>query len=119
MSCRHDLALGTCKRCYPKTGTIEPGPEEDYEPNLEGPGAIPAPPAATMPNIKKRITTVTVTEEHTISASAIREAFKLPPHAKVLFHVPGGGDWSNEDIEIDDRNDQLHVVVETTSIREE
>lgn len=40
MSCRHDLAINTCKRCYPKTGTIEPGPEEDYEPNLEGPGAI-------------------------------------------------------------------------------
>jgi hypothetical protein len=27
-------------RCYPSTGTIDPGPEEDYEPNLEGPGAV-------------------------------------------------------------------------------
>jgi hypothetical protein len=40
MSCRHDLALGTCRRCYPSTGTIDPDAEEEYEPNLEGPGAI-------------------------------------------------------------------------------
>lgn len=41
MSCRHDLANGTCRRCYPETGTLDPGPEESYEPNLEGPGAVP------------------------------------------------------------------------------
>jgi hypothetical protein len=40
MSCRHDLANGTCRRCYPSTGKMDPGPEEEYEPNLEGPGAI-------------------------------------------------------------------------------
>jgi hypothetical protein len=40
MSCRHDKAIGTCSRCYPKTGTIDPGPESDYEPNMEGPGAV-------------------------------------------------------------------------------
>lgn len=40
MSCRHDLALETCARCYPTTGTMEPGPEEEYEENLEGPGAV-------------------------------------------------------------------------------
>jgi hypothetical protein len=40
MSCRHEFANGTCKRCYPTTGTIEPDPEEEYEDNLEGPGAI-------------------------------------------------------------------------------
>lgn len=49
MSCRHDLANGTCIRCYPDNpygrsdrDRVDPGPEEDYEPNLEGPGAIPA-----------------------------------------------------------------------------
>jgi hypothetical protein len=42
MSCRHDLALGTCSRCWPSTGTVEPGPEEGYEENLEGPGAVTA-----------------------------------------------------------------------------
>ncbi len=40
MSCRHDLANGTCVRCYPKTGKIDPGPEEDYGDNLEGAGAV-------------------------------------------------------------------------------
>lgn len=47
MSCRHDLANGTCPRCYPDNpgkrdlrDRIDPGPEEDYEPNLEGPGAV-------------------------------------------------------------------------------
>lgn len=40
MSCRHDLANGTCRRCYPSTGTRDPGSEEDYEDNLEGIGAV-------------------------------------------------------------------------------
>lgn len=39
MSCRHDLALGTCRVCYPATGTIEPL-EEGGSP--DGPGAAPA-----------------------------------------------------------------------------
>ncbi len=40
MSCRHDLALGLCKVCYPQSGTVDPG-GEPAEPNLEGPGAVP------------------------------------------------------------------------------
>lgn len=47
MSCRHDLANGTCIRCYPSNShgredkdRVDPGPEENYEPNLEGPGAV-------------------------------------------------------------------------------
>lgn len=46
MSCRHSLANGTCIRCYPSNpfqrenkDRVDPGPEETYEPNLEGPGA--------------------------------------------------------------------------------
>jgi hypothetical protein len=30
MSCRHSLANTTCSRCYPKTGVVDPGPEEEY-----------------------------------------------------------------------------------------
>jgi hypothetical protein len=30
MSCRHNLANTTCKRCCPETGTIDPGPKSDY-----------------------------------------------------------------------------------------
>lgn len=37
MSCRHDLALGTCKVCYSETGTIEPEGDGD---SLDGPGAV-------------------------------------------------------------------------------
>lgn len=40
MSCRHDLALGLCKVCYPQSGTVDPG-GEPAEPNLDGPGAVP------------------------------------------------------------------------------
>lgn len=41
MSCRHSLANGTCTTCYPRTGTYDPGPERNYGPNLDGPGAVP------------------------------------------------------------------------------
>lgn len=48
MSCRHNLANGTCIRCYPNNpfrredkDRVDPGPEENYEPNLDGPGATP------------------------------------------------------------------------------
>jgi len=37
MSCRHDLALGTCKACYPESGTIEPEGDGD---SLDGSGAV-------------------------------------------------------------------------------
>lgn len=50
MSCRHNLANGTCIRCYPDNpfkrddnNRVDPGPEESYGPNLEGPGAVVAP----------------------------------------------------------------------------
>lgn len=63
MSCRHDLANGTCTRCYPDNpfkraprDRIDPGPEEDYEPNLEGPGAVP--------KLTKYEVTITRTIEH-------------------------------------------------------
>lgn len=49
MSCRHNLANGTCIRCYPSNpfgredkDRVDPGPEEDCGPNLEGPGATVA-----------------------------------------------------------------------------
>lgn len=38
MSCRHDLPLGTCIVCYPKTGTLDPG--DDPGEALDGPGAV-------------------------------------------------------------------------------
>ena len=59
MSCRHDLAIGTCITCYPSNpysrataDRINPGPEDAYEPNLDGPGALPDP----RPSITKLMT---------------------------------------------------------------
>jgi hypothetical protein len=46
MSCRHDLALTTCKVCYPKTGTIIP---EGRGTSMEEPGALPL-----KPPVRKR-----------------------------------------------------------------
>lgn len=50
MSCRHNLANGSCKRCWPhnplkmpQAMRVDPGPEEGYSANLDGPGAVPAP----------------------------------------------------------------------------
>jgi hypothetical protein len=80
MSCRHDLANGTCTRCYPDNpfkraprDRIDPGPEEDYEPNLEGPGAVP--------KLTKYEVTITRTIEH--KATVEVEAVSLEA-AKVL-----------------------------------
>jgi hypothetical protein len=48
MSCRHNLANGTCTRCYPDNpfkrsdaDRVDPAPEVEYEPNLEGLSAVP------------------------------------------------------------------------------
>ena len=55
MSCRHDLAGGTCARCYPATGKIQPGPEDDYEDNMDGPGAVTSITAKRDAEIDRRI----------------------------------------------------------------
>lgn len=31
----------------------------------------------------------------------LKETIKFPSDTEVFFHVPGGGDWSNEDVTID------------------
>ncbi len=56
MSCRHDFANGTCTVCYPSNPygrlleeRLTPGPDENYEPNLDGPGA--ALPKVTAENL--------------------------------------------------------------------
>lgn len=36
-----------------------------------------------------------------ITAGEIRKAFGLPANAEIVVTVPGGGDWSNADLEID------------------
>lgn len=36
-----------------------------------------------------------------ITIADIRKRFRLPEDAEVYIRVPGGGDWSNMDLEID------------------
>ena len=54
-----------------------------------------------MPDLKFTNTQTVTFKKGRISASDIRKAFDLPENAKVVFQVPGGGDWSNTEIEID------------------
>lgn len=41
------------------------------------------------------------TYEGVITGEMIRDVSNLPKNAKITFQVPGGGDWSNKNIEID------------------
>lgn len=70
MSCRHDLALGTCKPCYPDSGTIEP---TYFGPSLDGPEAVPA----TKDEIVKQIAHFVESESsnYTDLARKIRDNF--------------------------------------------
>lgn len=40
----------------------------------------------------------------------------IPPEAEIYFSVPGGGDWSNTDIDIDD---QCPIKIKWTEVTEE
>lgn len=54
--------------------------------------------------------------EREISAEEIREAFSLPKNARIKFHVPGGGDWSNTDIDISAKDP---IIATWEEVREE
>lgn len=43
MSCRHDLASGTCLECFPESGHIRPSGPGD---SMDAPGAAPRAPSA-------------------------------------------------------------------------
>lgn len=42
----------------------------------------------------------------------------IPEGATVFVRVPGGGDWSNENLEIDDDDCSIHVQWEETEFSE-
>ena len=64
--------------------------------------------------VKKTFTTKKTTFEGTLTGKDLIKAFGLPEGAKVEFFVPGGGDWSNEIIEIDEE----HPVYITYSVED-
>lgn len=58
---------------------------------------------STKVKTRKRIET-TVTK--VISAEQLCSIFGLPANARVFVNVPGGGDWSNTDLDLSDTPDQ-------------
>jgi hypothetical protein len=36
-----------------------------------------------------------------LTAAQIRKAFNIPDNASITVHVPGGGDWSSTDLEVE------------------
>lgn len=68
---------------------------------------------------KTKTTTVTTDVSYSLKLSELREALKLPPHAKLSVSVPGGGDWSNCDLELDDRDCFLDVAYSDTETKTE
>lgn len=56
--------------------------------------------------------TTTIRHEITLDRDALlkllREQLHIPENADVYFQVPGGGDWSNTSVDVDDEN-PIHV----------
>jgi len=68
-----------------------------------------------MTNIKT-VQHVTTTSKHTIEIHEEHlrkflkaEGYDLPREAEIVFRVPGGGDWSGLDIDIDLHN-PIHIT---------
>lgn len=51
-----------------------------------------------------------VTVSRSTLIAAIRDAgIDVPPNAEVTFRVPGGGDYSSTDVELDDKEQVISV----------
>lgn len=63
-------------------------------------------------NLISKVATTT-TSTATITADDLQKALGLPKEAKIYFDVPGGGDWSNERIQLDNNEHGLTAVWKT------
>lgn len=69
--------------------------------------------------IKQRVVKTTTTDYHlTLDKKSIikmldNTGITIPPNAVITFHVPGGGDWSNSVIDVDEEH-PIHVSWSTT-----
>jgi len=62
---------------------------------------------------KTTVTTVELTVEGKSVIAALREYLShedIPEHAAFYFKVPGGGDWSNTDLDIEDETFVLRWI---------
>jgi Na+-transporting methylmalonyl-CoA/oxaloacetate decarboxylase gamma subunit len=66
----------------------------------------------TENTIKVETITTTVTTVR-VSAQSIREWVGAPPNAVVKIHIPGGGDWSNEDLDVNESTSGSRVIIVT------
>lgn len=64
----------------------------------------PIEPKFTQIPVLTTLTRTTVVRTHTcvISAGLIRRMFDLPADAKITIGIPGGGDYSNMDLQVSD-----------------
>lgn len=66
-----------------------------------------------------RAETVVVEVPRTTLLALLRKHLSLPAEAEVFVRVPGGADWSNTDLDIDDKDTPLVVrYTRTTQKRE-
>ena len=69
--------------------------------------------------MKKRITTI-IEITALITEDMIRKEFNLPSDAKITFHVPGGGDYSNLTLPLgESKHGGLEAVWTHTEVQEE
>lgn len=65
---------------------------------------------SSVPLIQKRSNRLALNSEDIIRM--LRTRFTIPDNAKVFIHVPGGGDYSNMDLDVDEET-PLQVSWET------
>jgi hypothetical protein len=70
--------------------------------------------AATVTTARKF--RVTLTAEHLLAMLA-SQGQQIPDAATVSFHVPGGGDWSNTSIKIDEEN-PIYIEWKTETVEQ-
>ena len=64
-------------------------------------------------------TTITSVTKKTITRKQLIEAFNLPENAEIYFSVPGGGDYSNMDLDLDERTGITVRYEETKPLKTE
>jgi hypothetical protein len=70
-----------------------------------------------MSKIVRTNTQTTKTTTITYSAQALCQLLGLPANTEIFVKVPGGGDWSNTDLDIDNRDRPLIArFVETAEV---
>ena len=65
--------------------------------------------------IRSRKTTITTRYRASFDAKELREKLNLTEGSKIYVQVPGGGDWSNQELELDS---DCPLIAEYTTTQE-